>query len=63
MTATAGILLLCTAGLGSAHSAEAAVTAAPAPGSAPLYVSDYTAGKVLRLPRTAVRRQRSRRPG
>ncbi|WP_406347523.1 fibronectin type III domain-containing protein [Streptomyces sp. NBC_00144] len=49
MTATAGILLLCTAGLGSAHSAEAAVTAAPAPGSAPLYVSDYTAGKVLRL--------------
>lgn len=43
-----GALMLCMSG--TAAAAPPATPAAPTPGSAPLYISDYTANQVLKLP-------------
>ncbi|WP_432093252.1 fibronectin type III domain-containing protein [Streptomyces sp. bgisy100] len=47
-TAAAGTALLCATGLVTAPPAAAAAPA-PVPGSAPLYVSDYAGGRVLKV--------------
>ncbi|MFG2196719.1 SMP-30/gluconolactonase/LRE family protein [Streptomyces sp. NPDC048639] len=48
LTAMACTAMLCTAGLVSV--APEASAAVPTPGSAPLYISDYTDGTVLKMP-------------